>query len=100
MGRRPFRQAVPRPGSAPLVSNGVVVMNRLYYGTRVELNAGDLIEPGKAPKVGERDGSYIYLTPDLDAAIWEAEVANGEGAGRVYLVEPIGHVEDDPDRTK
>src|SRR5947209_1665522 len=68
--------------------------NRFCYGTRAELKPGDLIEPGKAPDVGEQDSSYVYLTSDLDAAIWEAEVADGEGAGRVYLVEPIGQVED------
>ena len=73
---------------------------RFYHGTRTELKPGDLIEPGKAPDVGERDSSYVYLTPDLDAAIWEAEVADGEGPGKVYIVEPIGQVEDDPDRTE
>jgi len=37
---------------------------------------------------------YVYLTPHLDAAIWEAEIASGEGPGRVYIVEPIDQVED------
>src|SRR5437762_14327503 len=73
---------------------------RFYHGTRAELKPGDLIEPGKAPDVGERNSGYVYLTPDLDAAIWEAEVADREGPGRVYIVEPIGQVEDDPDRTE
>src|SRR5256714_2028828 len=74
--------------------------NRFYYGTRAELKPGHLIEPGKSPNVGEQDSSYVYLTSDLDPAIWEAEVADGEGPGRVYTVQPIGRVEDDPDRTK
>ena len=52
------------------------------------------------PNVGERSSGYVYLTPELDAAIWEAEVADGEGPGKVYIVEPIGQVEDDPDRTE
>ena len=69
--------------------------NRFYYGTRAKLKPGHLIEPGKSPNVGEQDSSYVYLTSDLDPAIWEAEVADGEGPGRVYIVEPIGQVEDD-----
>src|SRR5437762_8413 len=74
-------------------------MKRFYHGTRAELKPGDLIEPGKAPDVGERNSGYVYLTPDLDAAIWEAEVADREGPGRVYIVEPTGPVEDDPNLT-
>lgn len=38
--------------------------------------------------------TYVYLTPNLDEAIWESEIAVGEGPGRVYLVELIGQVED------
>jgi hypothetical protein len=71
-------------------------MTQFYHGTRAELKPGDLIEPGKGPDAGERDRNYVYLTPDLDGAIWEAEVADGEGAARVYIVEPIGAVEDNP----
>lgn len=74
---------------------------RFYHGTRAELKPGDLIEPGNPPDVGERDRmtTHVYLTPDLDAAIWEAEIAAGEGPGRVYIVEPIGQVEDASDLT-
>src|SRR5215510_8432662 len=69
---------------------------RFYHGTRAELKPGDLIEPGKPPDVGERVriAGYVYLTPNLDDAIWEAELAAGEGPGRVYMVEPIGQVGD------
>ena len=69
---------------------------RFYHGTRVDLKPGDLIAPGHAPDVGERDRvtTYVYLTPNPDAAIWAAELAVGEGPGRVYTVEPIGQVED------
>jgi len=42
---------------------------------------------------------YIYLTATLDAAIWGAELAQGEGKGRIYIVEPTGHYEDDPNLT-
>jgi rifampin ADP-ribosylating transferase len=39
------------------------------------------------------------LTATLDAAIWGAELAVGEGKERIYLVEPTGDIEDDPDLT-
>ena len=42
---------------------------------------------------------YIYLTATLDAAIWGAELALGEGPERIYLVEPTGPIEDDPNLT-
>ena len=42
---------------------------------------------------------YIYLTATLDAAIWGAELALGEGRERIYIVEPTGSVEDDPNLT-
>ena len=72
---------------------------RFYHGTRADLKPGDLIEPG--PDAGERDGTtaYVYLTPDLDAAIWGAELAVGEDPGRVYIVEPTGQIEDAPEPT-
>jgi len=70
--------------------------NELYHGTRVDLRPGDLIGPGDPPDAGRRDGAehYVFLTPRLDEAIWDAELAAGEGAGRVYIVEPIGQVAD------
>jgi hypothetical protein len=74
---------------------------RFYHGTRAELKPGDLIEPSSPPDVGERDRmtTYVYLTPNLDAAIWGAEIAVGDGPGRVYIVKPIGQIEDASDLT-
>ena len=74
---------------------------RFYHGTRTELKPGDVIKPSNPPDTGERDRmtTYVYLTPNLDSAIWEAEIADGEGSGRVYIVEPIGQIEDTSDLT-
>jgi len=57
---------------------------------------GDLIKSGNPLDVGGGDEitTYVYLTPNLDAAIWEAEIAVGEDQARVYIVELIGEVED------
>lgn len=72
---------------------------RFYHGTRAQLDPGDSIEPGDPPNDDERDEAYVYLTPTLDAAIWDAELAVGEGPGRVYRVEPTGAIEDASDVT-
>ena len=73
----------------------------LYHGTRVDLKPGDVIWPREPSIVGEGEAmtTYVYLTPNLDAAIWEAEIAVGEGDGRVYIVEPVGLIEDASDLT-
>jgi len=71
-----------------------------YHGTKVSLKPGDLIEPGFSSNYGTRKkASYVYLTATLDAAIWGAELALGEGPGRIYIVEPTGPIEDDPNLT-
>src|SRR5262249_5694263 len=83
-----------------LGTTGELRTKRFYHGTRAELKSGDLIKPSNPPNFGERDRtSYVYLTPNLDAAIWEAEIAAGEGPGRVYTVEPIGQIDDSSDLT-
>src|SRR5262245_60687924 len=75
---------------------------RFYHGTRADLKPGDLIEPCDPWGGGEptRMRTYVYLTPNLDAAIWGAELAVGEGPGRVYIVEAVGQIEDVPELTQ
>lgn len=71
-----------------------------FHGTKADLKIGDLIETGLSSNYGERKkAKYIYLTATLDAAIWGAELASGEGRERIYLVEPTGPIEDDPNLT-
>jgi hypothetical protein len=72
-----------------------------YHGTRADLQPGDLIEPGHAANFGPdpRTANFVYFTRTLDAAIWGAELAAGEGPGRIYVVEPTGPFEDDPNLT-
>ena len=71
-----------------------------YHGTRADLEPGDLIEPGYSSNYGARKkGSWAYLTGTLDAAVWGAELAVGDGPGRIYIVEPTGGIEDDPNLT-
>ena len=71
-----------------------------YHGTKANLKPGDLIEPGFTSNYGTgKKASYIYLTATLDAATWGAELALGEGPGRIYIVEPTGPFDDDPNLT-
>ena len=73
---------------------------KYYHGTKANLNQGDFIEPGFNSNYGNRNkANYVYLTETLDAAIWGAELALGEGRERIYIVEPTGAIEDDPNLT-
>lgn len=71
-----------------------------YHGTKADLKAGEMIAPGYASNYGNRkQATFVYLTATLDAAIWGAELAVGEGRGRIYIVAPTGPIEDDPNLT-
>lgn len=71
-----------------------------FHGTKADLKIGDLIETGVSSNYGQKNkAKYIYLTATLDAAIWGAELALGDGRERIYLVEPTGEIEDDPNLT-
>ena len=73
---------------------------RFYHGTKIDLKPGDVIEPGYHSNYGQRKkAAYVYLTATLDAATWGAELALGEGPGRIYIVEPTGPMADDPNLT-
>ena len=73
----------------------------LYHGTRADLKPGDLIAPGYHSNFGTRKkAGYVYLTKSLDAAAWGAELALGEGPGRIYTVKPTGPIVADPNLTK
>jgi hypothetical protein len=73
---------------------------QFYHGTKADLKLGDLIEPGFNSNYGKRKkAAFVYLTATLDAATWGAELAMGEGKGRIFIVEPTGPIEDDPNLT-
>jgi len=73
----------------------------LLHGTKADLQVGDLLVPGRRSNFGEeRTANHIYVTARLDAATWGAELAKGEGRGRIYIVEPTGPLEDDPNVTE
>lgn len=70
------------------------------HGTKAGLEVGDLLVAGRESNFEDgRTMNYVYFTATLDAAVWGAELAAGEGRGRIYLVEPTGELEDDPNVT-
>lgn len=71
-----------------------------YHGTKADLKPGDLLEPSFSSNYGERKkANFVYLTATLDAAVWGAELAAGDKPGRIYIVEPTGAFENDPNLT-
>jgi len=82
------------------VSDPLFPGRSFFHGTKANLKNGDLIGPGYTSNYGQRAmAAYVYLTGTLNAAIWGAELALGEGPGRIYVVEATGPVEDDPNLT-
>ena len=72
----------------------------LLHGTKADLAVGDLLMPGRGSNFEEgRTANHVYVTATLDAATWAAELAAGDGRGRIYIVEPTGTLEDDPNVT-
>ena len=70
-----------------------------YHGTRADLAVGDLLRRGFASNFQAQALSWIYFSATLDAAIWGCELARGDGRERIYIVEPTGTFEDDPNLT-
>ena len=70
------------------------------HGTKADLAIGELLAPGRESNFERgRVMNYIYFTAKLDAATWGAELAAGDGRGRIYIVEPTGGFADDPNVT-
>lgn len=71
-----------------------------FHGTKADLTVGDLLEPGRISNFGPgREANFVYLTATLDAAVWGAELAQGDAPGRIFVVQPTGPFEDDPNLT-
>jgi rifampin ADP-ribosylating transferase len=68
-----------------------------YHGTRADLMVGDLLTPGRLSNYqAELQMNHIYFTALANGAGLAAALAKGDGAERVYIVEPTGNFENDP----
>jgi hypothetical protein len=73
---------------------------QFFHGTKAQLKKGDLISAGFNSNYGkQKKALFVYLSATLDAAIWGAELALGDAPERIYIVEPTGPIEDDPNLT-
>jgi rifampin ADP-ribosylating transferase len=71
-----------------------------YHGTKADLQVGDLLTPGGASNYNsELMMNHIYFTALANGAGLAAALAKGEGRERVYIVEPTGSFENDPNVT-
>ncbi|MFD1781720.1 NAD(+)--rifampin ADP-ribosyltransferase [Fredinandcohnia salidurans] len=70
-----------------------------FHGTKAELKIGDLLEPQHLSNYQDKKSTYIYFTATLDAAKWGAELATARSRERIYIVEPLGEFENDPNLT-
>jgi Rifampin ADP-ribosyl transferase len=70
-----------------------------FHGTKAELKIGDLLEPQHLSNYQDKKSNYIYFTATLDAAKWGAELAASKSKERIYIVDPLGSFENDPNLT-
>lgn len=71
-----------------------------YHGTRADLKIGDLLNPGGASNYqADLIMNHIYFTALGNGAGLAAALAKGDGRERVYIVEPTGSFENDPNVT-
>ncbi|OPF89880.1 hypothetical protein I8G32_02989 [Rhodopseudomonas palustris] len=75
-------------------------VRQFFHGTRADLSPGELIVVGyQSNFTTAAPLSWVYFSGTLDAAIWGAELAAGDAPQRIYVVEPTGPFEDDPNLT-
>jgi rifampin ADP-ribosylating transferase len=70
-----------------------------FHGTKAELKVGDLLKPQFLSNYQNKKSNYIYFTATLDAAKWGSELARSKSKERIYIVEPLGDFENDPNLT-
>lgn len=71
-----------------------------YHGTKADLQIGDLLTVGSESNYkSELTMNHIYFTAIANGAGLAAALAKGDGRERVYLVEPTGSFEHDPNVT-
>ncbi|MFY0664994.1 MAG: NAD(+)--rifampin ADP-ribosyltransferase [Natronospirillum sp.] len=80
------------------------VLGPFYHGTKTAFAVGELLSPGYPSNYeAGRVSNNLYFSANLEPAVWAAELAmslaNVEGRGHIYIVEPTGTFEDDPNLT-
>lgn len=83
----------------------VIDKGPFFHGTKAQLKVGDLLVPNRQSNYQDRIMNHIYFTATLEAAKWGAELAVALSNTaeiqdeRIYIVEPLGEFENDPNVT-
>lgn len=77
----------------------IIDQGPFFHGTKAGLQIGDLLEPQFLSNYQEKISNHIYFTATLNAAKWGAELARSNAKERIYIVEPLGDFESDPNVT-
>ncbi|ACU07591.1 rifampin ADP-ribosyl transferase [Flavobacteriaceae bacterium 3519-10] len=87
-------------GLANLSANNLTDNGPFYHGTKADLQTGDVLTAGGGSNYkAELKMNHIYFTALVDGAALAAALAKGDGNERVYIVEPTGNFENDPNLT-
>lgn len=81
------------------MTKNILDLGPFFHGTKAELKVGDLLKPSYLSNYQDKKSNHIYFTATLDAANWGAELAKSESKERIYIVEPLGDFENDPNLT-
>lgn len=79
--------------------NDILDPGPFFHGTKADIKIGDLLEAQNRSNYQDKKSNYIYFTASLEAAKWGAELAASEAQERIYIVEPQGDFENDPNLT-
>lgn len=80
------------------------VVGPFFHGTKTSFAIGERLSPGQPSNFKEgRVSNNVYFAALLEPAVWAAELATalaeGSERGHIYIVEPTGPFEDDPNVT-
>lgn len=104
-GANSTRNDAAQSGYVPVTyDNCDHIKGPFYHGTKTVFTEGGLLAPGHLSNYHEvRASNHVYFAATLEPAIWGAELANALAGsnerGHIYLVEPTGPFEDDPNLT-
>lgn len=95
-----IEQAEKNREAAASCTNNPTDKGPFYHGTRADMQVGDLLTAGRNSNYqAELQMNHIYFTALVNGAGLAAALAKGEGRERVYIVEPTGGFENDPNVT-
>lgn len=84
------------------MGNSIKILDNgpFYHGTKADLKIGDFLTAGfRSNYHSDVIMNHVYFTSLVNGAGLAAEIIAGKGLPRVYIVEPTGSFEDDPNVT-